>query len=430
MKNLSNDFPILKRKFHAAPFVASAKRGRRLIYLDSAATAQKPKAVLNAVRNFAENHNANPHRGIYTLSEEATEMFEVSRKVIGNFIGTKDPNEVVFTRGTTEGVNLVAETWGQVNIKRGDEIIVSIMEHHSNFLPWQRLVKEKGAKLVVVGLTKEGLLDLKDFNKKLSRKTKLVALAHASNVLGTINPIEKISSLIAKRYTLNARPVLFIDGAQSAPHMKVNVQKLGCDFFVFSGHKLYGPTGIGVLWGKKGILEAMPPYQVGGQMIKEVYLDKVVWNDVPWKFEAGTPHITGVIGLASAVKYINKIDMNTVRKHEKDITAHALAKLSKLPYVQIYGPKNVNLRTGLVSFNMKDIHSHDVASALDEYGIAVRAGHHCAMPLHDYLNIDSSVRASFGVYTTKKDIDELIQGLKRVYATLNPEQDLLTEEKK
>ncbi|OHA49821.1 MAG: hypothetical protein A3A80_01125 [Candidatus Terrybacteria bacterium RIFCSPLOWO2_01_FULL_44_24] len=415
-----NDFSILKRKFH----------GKRLVYLDSAATAQKPKAVLNAVRDFAENHNANVHRGIYALSEEATELFENSRKEIARFIDARDEHEIVFVRGATEGINLVAYSWGKENIKRGDEILISIMEHHSNFLPWQRLAKEKGAKLVVVGLTKDGLFDIRDFSKKLSWRTKLVALTQASNVLGTINPIEKISKLIAKRYKLRTRPVFFVDGAQSIPHMRIDVKKLGCDFFVFSGHKLYGPTGIGVLWGRKELLETMAPYQVGGHMIKEVYLDRTVWNDVPWKFEAGTPHAAGVVGLGAAAKYLAHFSMDKLRKHEKNITSYALKKLSKLSYVTIYGPKNLNLRTGLVSFNLQGIHAHDVASALDEYGIAVRAGHHCAMPLHTYLHLDSTVRASFGIYTTKKDIDTLVEALKKIYDMLKPEHDLLGEEQK
>ncbi len=405
MRNVAGDFPILKRRI----------RNRRLVYLDSAATAQKPATVVDAVAEFSSMHNANVHRGIHALSEEATAVFENGRAVVASFIGSSDWREIIFVRGATEGINLVASAWGRVNIAAGDEIIVSVMEHHSNFVPWQQLAVEKKAKLVVVDTTREGLLDISDLKKKLSRRTKVVALTHASNFIGTINPIADVSRMLMRRYGAHKKPIFVVDGAQSVPHMPVNVGSLGCDFFSFSGHKIYAPMGIGILWGKRGLLEAMAPYQTGGHMIKEVYSDRVAWNDVPWKFEAGTPHVEGVAGLVAAIAYCRKFSMPALRRHEKEITAYALRKLKALPFIEIYGPRDASKRTGLVAFNMKGVHAHDVSSALDGYGIAIRAGHHCAMPMHTKLALDASCRASFAIYTTKKDIDALVDALDGIY---------------
>lgn len=428
---LSN-FPILKRKI----------RGKRLVYLDNASTAQKPREVIEAISDFYKNHNANIHRGIHALSQEATQMYESARDKMQKFINAESREEIIFTSGATESINLVVWTWGHENIRRGDEILLTEMEHHSNIVPWQILAKKKGARIKYIPITtsplipphrlgretplgrrwreagerskKNGRLDLHNLDKLITRRTKLVSLAHVSNVLGTINPVEEI---IRAAHSRGAK--VLIDGAQASGHIKINVQKFDCDFYVLSGHKMYGPTGVGVLYGKKELLAKMPPYQTGGHMIKRVTFQSATWNDLPWKFEAGTANIAEVIGLGAAVDFINKIGINNIGRREKMLTAYCLLLTAKIPSLTIYGPKNNKDRTGVISFNVKDIPPHDLASILDEQGIAIRTGHHCAMPLHEKLDIESSARASLAVYNTKEDIDELIKGINRARSLLS-----------
>jgi cysteine desulfurase/selenocysteine lyase len=394
---LSRLFPILTRKIH----------GHHLVYLDNAATTQKPQAVINAISDFYKQHNANIHRGIHTLSVEATNLYESSRDKIQKFLDAHEREEIIFTTGATEGINLVAWTWGQENIKRGDEILLTEMEHHSNLVPWQVLAKKKGAKLRFIPLTAEGRLDLRNLERLITRRTKIVSIAHISNVLGVVNPVKRI---VRAAHAKGA--VVLVDGAQAGGHLKINVQKLGCDFFVLSGHKMYGPTGVGILYGRRGLLEKMPPYKTGGHMIKKVGLTSHIWNDLPWKFEAGTANIAEVIGFGAAIDFLSKVGFQTISNHESRITNYALKKLQKIPGLTIYGPKDNKNRIGVISFNLKGIPAHDLASILDEKGIAIRTGHHCAMPLHEKLGIPSSARASFAIYNTKKDVDKLIAGLK------------------
>jgi len=421
LKSVRKEFPILKTKTNGKP----------LVYLDSAATSQKPKAVLDTMQEFYENYNANIHRGVYAISEKATEQYENARGRVAEFIGAKDSSEIVFTSGTTQSVNLVAYTWGFANVKRGDNVVTTIMEHHSNFVPWLELCKKKGVQLRIALITKDGKIDLKEFYQLINRKTKLVVLTHVSNVLGTINPIERITkTLNAKPHTparspfrpssSEARqgrlyPKIFIDGAQAVPHMLVNVQKLGCDFYVFSGHKMLAPTGVGVLWAKRELLEETPPFLTGGHMIREVTTRGAGWNDVPWKFEAGTAPIAEVIGLGAAIDYLTKIGMNTIRAYEECLTRYAMDKMKRIPGLVIYGPQNPRDRVGVISFTVEGAHPHDLATLLDEEGIAIRAGHHCAMPLHrEALKIEASVRASFYIYNTKQEVDKLVRALAKV----------------
>ncbi len=389
------DFPILSRKVHGKP----------LVYLDSASTSQKPAVVINAERDYYLSHNANVHRGIHALSVEATDAYENARKTVAGFINA-GYCEIVFVRNATEAINLVAQSWGRANIKKGDVIVTTMMEHHSNIVPWQQLAKETGAKLRFVKLI-AGELDLKDFAAALKEKPKLVAFTHASNVLGVINPARH---LIRQCHDVGA--LVMLDACQSVPHMPLDVRNLDVDFLAFSGHKLYGPMGIGVLYAKRELLESMPPFLTGGEMIKEVTPEKTTWNDVPYKFEAGTPNVPGAIGLAEAIRYLQDIDMKVVQKRELAITAYAMKKLKEVPGIQILGPAT-GPRGALVAFVMHGIPPHDIASLLDDEGIAVRSGHHCAMPLHCALCPDGSVRASFGVYTTEKEIDALVKGLLR-----------------
>jgi len=401
MKNIRKDFPILKKKINGYP----------LVYFDNAATSQKPKQVIEAVSNFYKTGNANIHRGIHTLSEIATADFEKAREKTAKFIGANNKDEIIFTRNATESINLVAHSWSGNNIKKGDEILLTQMEHHANIVPWQILAKETGAIIKYIPITKNGELDLKTLPKLLNKKTKLIGVVHASNVLGVINPIERIVK-IAKRF----RAAVLVDGAQSVPNMPVDVKKLGCDFFVFSSHKMMGPSGVGVLWAKKGLLEIMPPFLGGGEMIKEVNFGKEpIYQDIPYKFEAGTPNIEGVIGLGVAIDYLNKIGMARIRKYEQELTAYALKKLSALNGVKIYGPKAAQKRVGVICFNLGKIHAHDLASLLDEKGIAIRSGHHCAMPLMKVLNIPACARISFGIYNTRKEIDYFIKALEKIY---------------
>ncbi len=397
---IKTDFPIFKRLINSKP----------IVYLDSAASSLKPYQVIDAMNNYYTKFSVNVFRGIYKLSEEASEKYENSREIVAKFIGAHSANEIIFVRNSTEAINLVAYSWGRVNIEEGDEIISTVMEHHANIVPWQSLSEETGAILKFADIDEEGLLNLKELEKLITERTKLLTLTYVSNVLGTINPIKDIVN-IAKRK--NSKIKILIDAAQVVPHMKVNVKELGCDFLVFSGHKMLGPTGIGVLWGKYELLDNMVPFQLGGEMIKEVYLEKTTFKRPPYKFEAGTPHIAGAIGLASAVDYLTALGMEDVRNHEKEITGYALNHLRSLRNLTIYGPKDLENKAGVVAFNMKGIHAHDIAQILDEDNICIRSGHHCAMPLHTRLGIGTSSRASFYVYNTKEDIDKFIEGLEK-----------------
>ena len=401
IKKIRADFPILHRKI----------RGKPLVYLDNAATSQKPKQVIESISNYYKNNNANVHRGIHTLSVEATEMYEAARRKVADFVGVNDAAEIVFVRNATEALNLIAYSWGRLNISKGDEIVVTVAEHHSNFVPWQQLAIENGAILKIVPILDDGSLDEEAFKKAITKKTKLVSFFHVSNVLGTINDVRRLSTIVHRQ---SSKAIVVIDGAQAVPHMPVDIGKIGCDFYVFTGHKILGPTGIGVLWGKRELLEVMPPFMFGGEMISKVSLNKSTWNELPWKFEAGTPDIAGAVGLGAAVDCLNKIGMENVRKHEIELVDYAIKRLSKVDDVTIYGPKDVKKRGGVVAFNVGQVHAHDVASILDEQGIAIRSGHHCAQPLVDFLGIKSAARASFYVYSTKEDVDRLVEGVLKV----------------
>jgi len=399
MNNVKSDFPILSRKINGQP----------LVYLDNAATTQKPRQVIEVIRDYYENHNANVHRGIHTLGDESTRMYQRAREKVADFVGASDPNELVFVRNTTEGINLVAYAWGMANVGKGDVIVTTEMEHHSNLVPWQELAKRVGARVEYVAVNQEGELDLDSLEKKLELKPKLLALVHVSNFLGTINPVKKIATLAKK----NGTKVL-IDGAQAVPQMPVNVSELGCDFYAFSGHKMYGPMGIGGLWVKREVLEEMQPFMTGGGTISEVHTVGTVFAGLPDRFDAGTPNVAGAVGLAAAVEYLEKIGMQNVRAHEKELTAYAVKKLKSIKSIRIYGPRNLEERGGLVAFSVEGIHAHDVAQVLDDEGIAVRSGHHCTMPMHEKLGLAATVRASFGIYNTKEEVDKLIEGLGKV----------------
>lgn len=394
--DIKKDFPILKRKINGKP----------LVYLDNAATTQKPQIVINSLVNYYTCHNANIHRGIHTLAEEATAMHEEARGKIAKFIGASSSKEIVFVRNSTEAINLVAYSWGRSFLKKGDAIILSESEHHSNLVPWQILAKEKNIKLYFIPVREDGHLDLDYFKKILTPKVKLVSLVHISNVLGSINPVEEIGKLAHEVGAL-----FLIDAAQSVPRMPVDVRKFDCDFMAVSGHKMLGPTGIGFLYAKEEILSDMPPFLGGGDMIREVYLDHSEWNELPFKFEAGTPNIADAIALGTAVDYLEKIGMENIFQHEKKLTENALNRLSKLSYISIYGPKTMENKTGVISFSVKGIHPHDVAQLLDREAIAIRSGFHCAMPLHQKLQLPSTCRASFYIYNTLEDIDRLVEGL-------------------
>ncbi len=398
ISKIRQDFPILKRKVHGKP----------LVYLDNAATTQKPKQVIDALVDYYSNHNANIHRGIHTLAEEATAMHEEAREKIVKFIGAASSKEIIFVRNTTEAINLVAYSWGRTFLKAGDEVILSESEHHSNIVPWQILAKEKEVKLLFVPVTKEGYFDLEYYKKILTGKVKLVSIVHISNVLGTINPIVEIGNLAHK-----VGSKLLIDGAQSVPRMTTDVSKLNCDFLVASGHKMLGPTGIGFLYVKKGILESMPPFLSGGDMIREVYLDHSEWNELPYKFEAGTPNIADAIAYGAAIDYLENLGMENIFAHEKELTDYALSRLRNISDLSLYGPKNTKDKSGVISFSIKGIHPHDVAQILDKEGIAIRSGFHCAMPLHQKLELPATCRASFYIYNTKEEIDRLVEGINK-----------------
>ncbi len=398
--NPAKDFPILKRKFN----------GKRLVYLDSAATSQKPRRVINALKEFYEKYNANVHRGVYKLSEEATQKYEAARAKIASFVGAR-AEEIVFTKNCTEALNLLAYSLGK-ELKAGDEILISQMEHHSNFVPWQQIALERGAKLRFVEITRDGKLNLQNLKQQLNKKTKVVALTHVSNVLGTINPIKSIAETIRK----NSKALFVVDGAQAVGHMPVDVKKLGADFYAFSGHKMLGPLGIGCLYGKRELLEKMKPFLYGGKMIKEVSFAGTTFAEPPYKFEAGTQPIAEVVALGAAVEYIRSIGIEKIEAHDKELLRYALKKLGEIPDVEIYGPKSQDAkdRGAVISFNIKGVHSHDVATILDSEGVAIRGGHHCCMPLMSILKIPGAARASFHVYNTKEDVDALIAGIRKV----------------
>jgi cysteine desulfurase / selenocysteine lyase len=399
---IRQEFPILNREV----------KGRPLIYLDNAATTQKPQQVLDALMHYYTNYNANIHRGLHTLAEEATAAFEHTRDAVKSFIGAGFREEIIFTRGTTEGINLVAYSWGRKNIQANDEIIISNMEHHSNIVPWQLLCEEKGAILKVIPINENGELMLDEYKKMLGPKTKLVSIVHVSNALGTVNPVKQ---MIARAHAVGA--VVLVDGAQSAVHMDIDVQDLNCDFFAFSAHKLYGPTGVGVLYGKRELLESMTPFQGGGEMIKEVTLKKTTFNDLPYKFEAGTPNIADVIAFKSALQFVLSIGKEKIRKHEQDLLVYAHQELEKIPGLQIIG--KAKEKVSVVSFIIEKAHHQDVGILLDNRGIAVRTGHHCAQPLMGRFSITGTARASFAVYNTRHEIDELVKGLQRVVKILS-----------
>ncbi len=394
--DIKKNFPILNRK----------SNGKGIVYLDSSATSQKPLAVLETMDEYYKMHNANVHRGVYKLAEEATEIYEGTRKKLAQFIGAgaKNEKQIIYTRGTTEALNLVMRAYGEKFVKKGDKIVTSIMEHHSNFVPWQQLAKNKGAKFEVLDIDDNG--EIADSELEKIKGAKLVAIAHASNVLGTINHVEKICKLAKESGAISV-----VDGAQSVPHMPVDVRKIGCDFLAFSGHKMLGPTGIGVLYGREELLESMDPFLYGGEMISEVTVEKSEWNALPYKFEAGTMPIAETAGLGAAIDYLQKIGMQNVRNHETRLTKYMLKRLSEVHNLEIYGPKKAESRAGLAAFNLRGIHAHDLATVLDEQGVAIRSGHHCAMPLHTRLGIAASARASLSIYNNEQDIDMLINGL-------------------
>ena len=394
VEKIRKDFPILDQIVNDEP----------LVYLDNAATTQKPKAVLEAVNRYYQEDNANVHRGVHTLAERATASYEAARETVRRFINASSTKEVLFTRGTTTGLNWIGRFAEEI-LEEGDEVLISIMEHHSNILPWQEACRKTGAKLVYAYL-KDGGLDLEDFRKKLTDRTKFVSIAHASNVLGVINPVQEIAQLAHEKGA-----IVVVDGAQSVPHMKIDVQKLDADFFVFSGHKMAGPTGIGVLYGKEQYLNKMSPVEFGGEMIDFVYEQSATWKELPWKFEAGTPNMAGAIGLAAAIDYLEAIGMDAIERHEQDLIAYVFPKLQAIEGLKIYGSQDLAKRSGVISFNLGDLHPHDLATALDYEGVAVRAGHHCAQPLIQYLEVPATARASFYLYNTKEDCDKLVEAL-------------------
>ena len=397
VRKIREDFPILKQKIHGKP----------LIYLDNAASTQKPQVVIDTIKRYYETDNANVHRGVHLLSERATKQYEDARIKVQRFLDAAQPREVIFVRGTTEAINLVAQTFGRMTVGAGDEVVISHMEHHSNIVPWQILCEEKGAVLRVAPITDEGELRLDEYEKLLNPRTKIVAITHVSNTLGTINPIRRIIELAHQR----GIPVL-VDGAQAVPHMAVDVQELDCDFYAFSGHKLYGPTGIGVLYGKLAMLEAMPPYQGGGDMISSVTFAKTTYNVLPHKFEAGTPNIAGVIGLGAAIDYLNGLGLDNVAAYERELLAHATEALARIPSVRFIG--TARERSGAVSFVMDGIHPHDIGTILDQEGIALRTGHHCTQPLMVRCGVPATARAALAFYNTHEEIDALVKGIHKV----------------
>ncbi len=393
---IKGDFPILEEKIN----------GHRLVYLDSAATSQKPRVVINAILDFYRRKNANIHRGIHFLAEKATAAYEHTRQRVAHFVGDVDPEEVIFTRGTTEGINLLAYSWGEANIEEGDEIVITEMEHHANLVPWVILAQRKKAILKRIPITLCGHLDLSNIDEIITPKTKLLALTHMSNVLGTVNPVAELTELAHRQGA-----IVLADGAQAVPHMAVDVKALGVDFYAFSSHKMLGPTGVGVLYGKRALLEAMPPFNMGGEMIREVHFDRITWNEIPHKFEAGTPDIANVVAFEAALTYLEELGMDKIREHEIALTKYAIGRLSEIDGLEIQGPQEAEQRGGAISFTDRDIHPHDISTFLDTKGIAIRAGHHCAQPLMRILGKTATARASLYIYNDEADIDALIEAL-------------------
>ena len=396
VQRIREDFPILERQVYGKP----------LVYLDNAATSQKPRQVIDALVDYYENYNANIHRAVHCLGEEATAAYEEARAKVAKFINAPSPESIIFTRNTTEAINLVAYTWGRANVHEGDEILLTQMEHHSNLIPWQRLAAEKGASVRYIELTDSQTLALDGLENLFDARTRIAAMPHVSNSLGTINPVEKIAAEARRNGTL-----FLVDGAQGAPHLPVDVQAIGCDFYAFSAHKMLGPTGVGVLYGRPELLEEMEPFLSGGEMIRKVTYEGATWNDLPWKFEAGTPNIADVIAFGAAIDYLNELGMENVREHEVEITDYALTHLSQLEDIVMYGPPDPRERGGVVSFNFGDLHPHDIGTVLDHHGVAIRAGHHCTQPLMRTLGVSGTARASFYVYNTPEEVDVLVEGL-------------------
>lgn len=400
---IRRDFPILNRRVGEKP----------LVYLDNAATSQKPRQVINALSEYYELHNANIHRAVHLLAEEATAAYEEARGKLGRFLGAPDTTGLIFTRGTTESINLVAYAWGRKFLREGDEVVLTESEHHSNLVPWQLTAQATGAKLHFIPVLDDGTLDMEEAERLIGPRTRMVAAIHASNVLGTINPVEKLAALAHEVGAL-----MLVDGAQSAPHTPVDVASLGCDFFACSGHKMLGPTGVGVLWGRPELLEEMDPFMGGGEMIREVHLDHSTWNDLPYKFEAGTMNIAQAIGLGAAVDYLEGLGMQHVREHERRLGEYAYRRLSDIEGITTYGPKEG--RTGLVSFSLPDVHPHDLSQLLNDEGIAIRSGHHCAQPLMRRLGVPATARASFYLYNTEDEVDTLVEAISHAREFFRP----------
>ena len=399
VERIRADFPILKREINGYP----------LVYLDSASSSQKPRQVIDALRNYYERNHANVHRGLYTLAVEATDLYEGTRQKVADFIHAESTKSIIFTRNATESVNLVAFSWGNANLKKDNEILISELEHHANIVPWVNLCERTGARLRVIPINSDGELDLSGLDELLNSRTKIVALTRMSNALGTLNDLTDIFN---KAKALGA--ITLLDAAQSAPHMETNVRELGCDFLVFSAHKMLGPTGVGVLYGRPEILEKMPPFLTGGEMIDQVTFEKVTYNELPWKFEAGTPNIADVVAFGSAIDYLTDLGMDNIRDHEKELTEYIINRLREIPSISIIGPTDLKRRGGAISFTDKDIHPHDIGTFLDNEGIAIRAGHHCAQPLMKRLGIPGTARASFGLYNTHKEVDKLAAVLRNI----------------
>jgi len=401
LEEIRSHFPVLNRR---------VRDDKRLVYLDNAATTQKPNQVIDAITDYYQNHNSNIHRAVHALAEESTEAFEATRDKIAKFLNIQNREEIIFVRGTTEAINLVAYSWGRDNVEKGDIVVTTEYEHHSNIVPWQVLTQETGAELKYINIDDNGELMLEQLDEYLATgKVKLVAISHVSNVLGTITDIHNV---IKKCKNVGVK--VLVDGAQAVPHMKVDIDNLDCDFYAFSAHKMLGPTGVGILWARKDILENMKPFQGGGDMIREVHKYETTWNDLPYKFEAGTPNVADVICFAAAIDYLAKIGMDNVRNHEIELTQYALEKMSKIKGLTLYGPQDPQKASGVISFNFNDVHPHDVATIIDKNGVAIRSGHHCAQVLMEKLNVAATNRASFYIYTTKDEIDTLIDSLEQV----------------
>lgn len=396
MRDIRSQFPILDQEVNGHP----------LVYLDSSATSQKPIQVIEAIEKYYREINANVHRGVHTLGTRATDAYEGAREKVRKFINAKSTQEVIFTRGTTTSLNTVAVSYGAANLTANDEIVITYMEHHSNIIPWQQVAKRTGATLKYIPLQEDGTISLDDVRSTITTNTRIVSVVQVSNVLGVINPVKEIAKIAHENGA-----IMVVDGAQSAPHMKIDVQDLDCDFLALSGHKMCGPTGIGVLYGKKHLLEKMEPIEFGGEMIDFVQLYESTWKELPWKFEAGTPIIAGAIGLGAAIDFLNDVGLENIGEHEHKLVAYAFDKLSTVEGMTIYGPQDPAKRAGLITFNLSDVHPHDVATVLDAEGIAVRAGHHCAQPLMRWLNVSATARASFYLYNTEEEIDKLVEGL-------------------